>query len=97
MMLDRSQSLINSDTALELLDDFSFQSSLEILSSLDLASGKFPRSGQVIPWSTLTDQNPVIPDEHGTNHFQHGRPIAHDFCGGQGSRKDDHCRCSAGH
>ena len=97
MVLDRSQSLINSDTALELLDNFPSQSSLEILSLLELASGKFPRSGQVLPRSTLTDQNSVIPDEHGTNHFQHVRPIAHDFSGGQGSRKDDHCRWSAGH
>jgi hypothetical protein len=45
----------------------------------------------VLPGRTLTDQDPVVPDQHGTNDFQHGRPLARDSSRAQGSRKDGHC------
>tara|TARA_B100000963_G_scaffold355433_1_gene373669 strand:+ start:3974 stop:4252 length:279 start_codon:yes stop_codon:yes gene_type:complete len=91
MVLDRSQGLIDFDTTLELLDDFSFQSSVKSFLPLNLSSGKFPASLQMFPRGALTDQNPVIPDENGTNHFQHGRRIAYGFNRGQESRSYDQC------
>ena len=91
MVLDRGQILINFDTAPELLGNFSFQGPGESFFFLYLSPGKFPRSGQVLPGSTLTDEHPVVPDQHGTYDFQHGRPLARGSSGAQGSRKDGHC------
>ena len=75
-MLDGGESRINLYVALELFSYFPFQGHRVILATLYLASGKFPRTGQMPAGSALADQNLLVSYENGTDHFQHTGSLA---------------------